>query len=71
MLFRSVKSRFLLNEILAFPPGDYEVTVNQRSLSQLKGQQKRNIYFLMENGYNIKITVSDSIPVGKLKIKKR
>ncbi len=66
-----VKSRFLLNEILAFPPGDYEVTVNQRSLSQLKGQQKRNIYFLMENGYNIKITVSDSIPVGKLKIKKR
>ncbi len=66
-----VKSRFMLNKILALPPGDYEVMVNSRSLSQLKGQQKRNVYFWMENGYNIKVTVNDSIDVGEIKIIER
>lgn len=66
-----VKSRFMLNKILALNPGDYEVLVNPRSLSQLKGHQKRNVYFLMEMGYNVKITVNDSIDVGEIKIIER
>lgn len=63
-----VKSRFMLNRILALPPDDYEILVNPRSMSQLKGQQKRNIYFLMEQGYNVKCTASEKIAVGDIKI---
>lgn len=63
-----VQSRFMLNEILRHPPGNYEIKVNPKSVSKLKGQQKRNIYFLIEEGYNIKITQSDKIAVGELKI---
>lgn len=66
-----VKSRFMLNKILAYPPGDYEITVNPRSVSQLKGQQKRNIYFLMEEGYNIKVSVSDKVATDDLIILRR
>ncbi len=66
-----VKSRYMLNRILEYPPDDYEIMVNSRSVSQLKGQQKRNIYFLMEEGYNIKVTVNDKVAVGDLKIIRR
>lgn len=63
-----VKSRYMLNKILAYPPDDYEIFVNSKSLSKLKGNQKRNIYFLMEKGYNIKITVNDRLDVDELRI---
>lgn len=66
-----VKSRYMLNRILKNPPADYEIMVNPRSVSQLKGQQKRNIYFLMEEGYNIKVTVTDKVAVDDLKIIRR
>ncbi|MBQ9229123.1 MAG: radical SAM protein [Eubacterium sp.] len=56
-----VQSRFLLNRVLAYPPGNYEILVNPRLVSRLKGQQKRNVYFLMEQGYNIKYTVTDKV----------
>ena len=36
-----VKSRYMLNKILKYPPADYEIVVNSKSVSQLKGQQKR------------------------------
>ncbi len=63
-----VKSRYMLNKILSCPPDDYEIFVNSKSLSKLKGNQKRNIYFLMEKGYNIKITVNDRLDVDELRI---
>lgn len=63
-----VQSRFMLNRILRYPPGDYEIMINPKSLSKLKGQQKRNIYFLMEEGYNIKITATDKVAVDDMKI---
>lgn len=63
-----VQSRFMLNRILKNPPASYEIMVNPKSISKLKGQQKRNMYFLMEEGYNIKITASDKIAVDDLKI---
>lgn len=63
-----VKSRYMLNKILKYPPATYEIMVNSKSVSKLKGQQKRNIYFLMEEGYNIKVTVNDKIAVDDLKI---
>ena len=66
-----VKSRFMLNKVLAHPPGDYEIFVNPRSVSKLKGQQKRNVYFLMEEGYNIKFNVTDKVEVDELKIVRR
>lgn len=66
-----VKSRYMLNKILKFTPGNYEIMVNPRSVSQLKGQQKRNIYFLMEEGYNIKVTVNDKIAVDDIKVIRR
>ena len=56
-----VQSRFLLNRVLACPPGDYEILVSPRLVSKLKGQQKRNVYFLMEQGYNIQYTVTDKV----------
>lgn len=63
-----VKSRYMLNRILKYPPASYEIMVNPKSVSQLKGQQKRNIYFLMEQGYNVKVTVTDKVKVDDLKI---
>lgn len=63
-----VKSRYMLNRILKYPPASYEILVNPKSVSQLKGQQKRNIYFLMEQGYNIKVTVTDKVEKDDLKI---
>ena len=66
-----VKSRFLLNQILKNPPASYEIFVNPKTVSQLKGQQKRNIYFLMEAGYNIKVTVCDKVAVGEIKTVKK
>lgn len=66
-----VKSRFMLNKILKYPPADYEIMVNSRSVSQLKGQQKRNIYFLIEEGYNVKVTVNDKVAVDDIKIIRR
>ena len=61
----------MLNKILKSPPADYEIMVNSKSVSQLKGQQKRNIYFLMEEGYNIKVTVNDKVAAGDIKIVRR
>ncbi|MBQ8981929.1 MAG: radical SAM protein [Eubacterium sp.] len=66
-----VQSRFMLNKVLAYPPGNYEIRVNPRSVSKLKGNQKRNAYFLIEQGYNIKYTVTDKVAVDDLKIVRR
>ena len=66
-----VQSRFMLNKVLAHPPGNYEIKVNPKSVSKLKGNQKRNVYFLMEEGYNIKFTVTDRVAVDELKIVRR
>ena len=66
-----VQSRFMLNKVLAYPPGNYEIKVNPKSVSKLKGNQKRNVYFLMEEGYNIKFTVTDRVAVDELKIVRR
>ncbi len=66
-----VKSRYMLNRILKYPPADYEIMVNSRCVSQLKGQQKRNIYFLMEAGYNIKVTVNNKIAIDDIKVIRR
>ncbi len=66
-----VQSRFMLNKVLKHPPGSYEIYVNPKSVSKLKGNQKRNVYFLMEQGYQIKYTVSDKIKADELKIVRR
>lgn len=63
-----VKSRYMLNKILKYPPANYEIMVNPKSVSQLKGQQKRNIYFLIEQGYNIKVTVNEKVAVDDIRI---
>ena len=65
-----VESRIMLNKILENPPGNYEILVHPRSVSKLKGNQKRNIYFLIEKGYNIKITQNDKVNVDEIKIVK-
>lgn len=64
-----VKSRIMLNKILALPPDDYQVYVNPKSLSKLKGNQKSNIYLLIERGYNIKIITDNGLDVDELRIK--
>lgn len=63
-----VQSRFMLNKVLAYPPGGYEIFVNPKSVSKLKGNQKRNVYFLMEMGYNIKFTVTDKVKADEIKV---
>lgn len=64
-----VKSRIMVNKILELQPADYQVFVNQRSISKLKGNGKRNIYLLMERGYNIKIITDNGLDVDELRIK--
>ena len=63
-----VQSRILLNRILENPPASYEIMVNPKSVSKLKGNGKRNIYFLIEKGYNIKITQNDKVDINDIKI---
>lgn len=64
-----VKSRIMVNKILALPPADYQVFVNPKSISKLKGNNKSNIYILMEQGYNIKIITDNGLGVDELRIK--
>ena len=64
-----VKSKILVNKILEYPEGDYQIFVNSKSLSKLKGNKKSNIYLLMERGYNIKIIIDNSLEVDELRIK--
>ncbi|HBN38340.1 MAG TPA: radical SAM protein [Ruminococcaceae bacterium] len=64
-----VKSRIMVNKILELPPADYQVYVNPRSVSKLKGNKKSNIYFLIERGYNIKIITDNGLDVDELRIK--
>ena len=64
-----VQSRIMLNKILKYPPGNYEVYVNPKSVSKLKGNQKRNIYFLIEEGYNIRIIQNDRIEIDEIKVR--
>lgn len=64
-----VKSKILVNKILSLPPADYEVAVNSKSLSKLKGNKKSNIYLLIERGYNIKIVINNDLDVDELEIK--
>lgn len=64
-----VKSRLMVEKIFAYPPGDYQVFVNPKSLSKLKGNNKSNIYSLMERGYNIKIITDNGVAVDELRIK--
>lgn len=64
-----VKSRIMVDKILALPPSDYQVFVNPKSLSKLKGNNKSNIYLLIERGYNIKIITDNGIAVDELRIK--
>lgn len=64
-----VKSRIMVNKILDYPPGDYQVYVNEKSLSKLKGNRKSNIYLLIERGYNIKIITDNRLAVDELRIK--
>ena len=66
-----VESRKMLKKILQYPPASYEIYVNPRSVSKLKGNQKRNIYFLIEEGYNIKITQTDKVEIDQIKVVKR
>ena len=66
-----VQSRFMLNRVLNYPPASYEIFVNPKTVSKLKGNQKRNVYFLMEQGYNIKFTVTDKVAEDDLKIVRR
>lgn len=63
-----VQSRFMLNKVLEYPPDSYEIFVSPKTVSKLKGNQKRNVYFLMENGYNVKYTVTDKVAEDELKI---
>lgn len=65
-----VQSRFMLNKVLEYPPASYEISVNPKSVSKLKGNQKRNVYFLMEEGYNIKFNVTEKVAPDELVIKK-
>lgn len=64
-----VKSRLMVEKILALPPDDYQVFVNPKSLSKLKGNAKSNIYLLMERGYNIKIITDNGVAIDELRIK--
>lgn len=64
-----VKSRIMVNKILSLPPADYQVYVHPRSLSKLKGNNKSNIYLLIERGYNIKIITDNELDVDELRIK--
>lgn len=63
-----VQSKIFLNKILEYPPGNYTVRINKKSLSKLNGQKKRNIKTLSELGYTIKTEFSEELKPNELRI---
>ena len=64
-----VQSRIFLNEILKNPVGEYTVSINEKSLSKLKGNKKANITALENAGYKIEIVFDDSLKANELRLK--
>ncbi len=63
-----VKSKIMLRKILELPPAEYQISVNSRSLSKLKGNKKSNINLLVKRGYTLKIVIDDQLEVDELRI---
>lgn len=63
-----VQSRIMLNKILSYPPGNYTVYINRKSLSKLKGNRKSNIAALENADYKIDILFDDSLNANELRV---
>lgn len=63
-----VQSKIFLNKILKYPPGNYTVWINKKSLSKLNGQKKQNLKALSEMGYVIKTEFSEELKPNELRI---
>lgn len=66
-----VVSRIMLNEILAHKAGEYDVYINQKSISKLVGNKKSNLETLNKSGYKINIKFDDKINPNELKIEEK
>ena len=63
-----VQSRIMLNKILENPAGEYTVSINEKSLSKLKGNKKANITALENAGYKIEILFDNSLRANELRL---
>lgn len=63
-----VQSEIMLQKILNYAAGDYTVYINQKSISKLIGNKKRNMSVLKNKGYNIKTEFDNSLNVNELRL---
>lgn len=63
-----VQSEIMLQRILKYEAGDYTAYINEKSISRLIGNKKRNIIALKNKGYNIKTEIDNSLNVNELRL---
>lgn len=65
-----VMSERMLQIVLKHDVGDYIVSINEKSISKLIGNKKRNIKALEKKGYRIKIGIDNSLDVDTMRFSK-
>lgn len=63
-----VISKMMLNRIMAMPPGEYQVFINERSISKLLGNKKSNLSALEEAGYKMTVKYNNALKPNELRI---
>ncbi|MBS6614489.1 MAG: radical SAM protein [Anaerotruncus sp.] len=63
-----VASKIMLNRITSYPPGKYQVYVNEKSISKLLGNKKSNLEELKNAGYEIFIEYDNTLAPNEVRV---
>ncbi len=63
-----VISKIMLGRIMQNPPGDYQVYINEKSISKLLGNKKSNIIALHNAGYQLEIKFDNTLGGNEIKV---
>ena len=63
-----VASKIMFNKITSYPPGKYEVFINEKSISKLLGNKKSNLEELKKAGYEIFISYDNALAPNEVRV---
>lgn len=63
-----VISKIMLGRIMQNPPGDYQVYINEKSISKLLGNKKSNVIALHNAGYQLEIKFDNTLGGNEIKV---
>ena len=58
----------MFNKITSYPPGKYEVFINEKSISKLLGNKKSNLEELKKAGYEIFINYDNTLAPNEVRV---